>query len=203
MLDSYNDEVDADLRCARCSLPLFLQADDPFGRFTAALHTCRKQYFEQQKQLHPGWTDQDVLANLPLGDDFAPPPAATRSRAFTFRSSHFHTLLTGIRCAPVWPLPIPHPDPARRPHIINLCAPGFDWSPFCLWDESTTESDLAEQRMSAIARKQQEKLANAGGADTQGGGANDRLFAVRDTGVPLDKSSAHLTKRSKDKSHEE
>ncbi|KAJ8292857.1 hypothetical protein OF846_004117 [Rhodotorula toruloides] len=102
-----------------------------------ALHACRKQYFRQVKATHPDWTDQDVRANLPLGTNFAPPPAASRS---------------------LWPLPTPHPDPSRRPHLVDLCAPNFDWSPYCLWDEPTTESDSRRQRMNEVARAQRAKL---------------------------------------------
>ncbi|KAK4330228.1 Serine/threonine kinase family protein [Rhodotorula toruloides] len=102
-----------------------------------ALHACRKQYFREVKAIHPDWTDQDVRANLPLGANFAPPPAANRS---------------------LWPLPIPHPDPSRRPHLVDLCAPNFDWSPYCLWDEPTTESELRKQRMNEVARAQRAKL---------------------------------------------
>ncbi|KAJ8292856.1 hypothetical protein OF846_004116 [Rhodotorula toruloides] len=102
-----------------------------------ALHACRKQYFRQVKATHPDWTDQDVRANLPLGANFAPPPAASRS---------------------LWPLPIPHPDPGRRPHLIDLCASYFNSSRYRLRDEWTTEAESRGRLMDEVGRARRAKL---------------------------------------------
>ncbi|BGP33666.1 hypothetical protein JCM10296v2_005470 [Rhodotorula toruloides] len=89
---------------------------------------------------------------------------------------------------------------------------GFDWSPPCLWDESATESELGEHRLKALARQQQEKLANVGSrrrevkadaADVGGIAGHDRLLAVYNSVAPLEKAEAYLTRRARDKCHAE
>lgn len=153
------------------SIPLFLTFVVSRSQLlpVVALHACCKRYFRCVKEMHPGWTDQDVLADLPWGANIAPPRAASGTRALFSPFSSSYQPLTHLPCTPVWPLAIPHPDPARRPLLINLCASFFfDATPYCLLDEPMPESELTLRNLEKLAGKIQAKLAKDAADEAKG-----------------------------------